>query len=149
MIQEDKYWRQRAKIHWYRVGDMNTKFFHASTTSKKKVNHITSLENDVGDRVSNKQGMCLVARSYFEDLCLEKNSSRALVVKNIDKVVSDEDNIFLTNHFQVYEFKEAMFSMRPYKCPSPDGFNPGFFFNIFGRCVVLIFFSSGMLSVVK
>jgi hypothetical protein len=40
MIQEDKYSRQRAKTHWYRDGDLNTKFFHASTTSRKKVNHI-------------------------------------------------------------------------------------------------------------
>lgn len=81
----------------------------------------------MGDRISNKQGMCQVARSYFEDLFLEKNSFHAPIVENIDKVVSNEDNIFLTNHFQVYEFKEAVFSMRPYKCPCPDGFNLGFF----------------------
>lgn len=36
MIQEDKYWRQRAKTHWYRYGDLNTKFFHASATSRKR-----------------------------------------------------------------------------------------------------------------
>jgi len=48
MIQEDKYWRQRAKTHWYRDGDLNTKFFHASATSRKKVNCINIMENDVG-----------------------------------------------------------------------------------------------------
>jgi hypothetical protein len=57
MIQEDKYWRQRAKTHWYRDGDLNTKFFHASATSRKKVNRINFLENDVGVRVSDEQGM--------------------------------------------------------------------------------------------
>jgi len=43
MIQEDKYWRQWAKTHWYRDGDLDTKTFHAAVTSRKKVNHIISL----------------------------------------------------------------------------------------------------------
>jgi len=49
------------------------------------------------------------------------------VVDAIATVVSYEDNMFLTAPFQEQEFKEAMFSMHPDKCPSPDGLNPGFF----------------------
>jgi len=51
MIHEDNYWRQRVKTHWYRDGDLNTKFFQASATSRKKVSKILALENDVGHRV--------------------------------------------------------------------------------------------------
>jgi len=58
MIQEDKYWRQQAKTHWYRDGDLNTIFFHASATSRKKVNRILSLENVAGIRVTDEQGLC-------------------------------------------------------------------------------------------
>lgn len=29
LIKDDKFWKQRAKIFWYRDGDLNTKFFHA------------------------------------------------------------------------------------------------------------------------
>ena len=36
MIQEDKYWRQHEKTHWYRDRNLNTKFFHASATSGKR-----------------------------------------------------------------------------------------------------------------
>ena len=127
MIQEDKYWRQRAKTHWYCDGDLNTKFFHASATSRKKVNRINFLENDVGIRVSDEQGMRQVAKGYFETLFLESNSTRAPVVDIIEKVVSDDDNALLTAPFQAHEFKDAMFSMHPDKCPGPDGFNLGFF----------------------
>jgi len=127
MIQEDKYWLQRAKTHWYRDGDLNTKCFHASATSGKKVNHINFLDNDDGVRIAEEQGMRQVAKEYFETLFLESNSTRAPVVDIIEKVVSDDDNVMLTAPFQAEEFKDAMFSMHPDKCPDPDGFNPSFF----------------------
>jgi len=46
LAHDDAYWRQCAKSHWYRNGDRNTIFFHASVTTRKKVNHIISLDND-------------------------------------------------------------------------------------------------------
>jgi len=126
MIQEDKYWRQHAKPHCYRDGDLKTKFFHASSTSHKKVNHIISLENDVGVRVTDEQGLCQIAKGYFAELFLENNSSHTPVIDIIESVVSEEDNDFLTSPFQIQVFKEAMYFMHPDKCLRPNGFNPGF-----------------------
>jgi hypothetical protein len=68
LVQEDVYWRQRAKSHWYKEGDLNTKFFHASATARKKVNKILSLEDDAGVRVSDDNGMASVAKCYFDEL---------------------------------------------------------------------------------
>ncbi|KEH27977.1 hypothetical protein MTR_5g055165 [Medicago truncatula] len=42
------------------------------------------------------------------------------------EVINNEDNDQLTAPFHIEEFKEAMFFMRPDKCPGP-GFNPGFY----------------------
>jgi hypothetical protein len=42
LIKEDAFWRQRAKTHWFQQGDMNTKFFHAAATSRRKSNRIVS-----------------------------------------------------------------------------------------------------------
>lgn len=36
LVQDDMYWRQRPKTHWFRDRDLNTKFFHAAATSRKK-----------------------------------------------------------------------------------------------------------------
>jgi hypothetical protein len=52
-LQDDAYWRQRAKKLWYKDGDRNTKFFHASATTRKKANRIMSLEDDNGAKVTN------------------------------------------------------------------------------------------------
>ena len=92
------------------------------------------MENDVGVRVLDEQGMCQVAKGYFETLFLESNSTRAPVVDIIEKVVSDDDNVLLTAPFHAHEFKDAMFSMHRDKCPGPDGFNPGFFQHFWSVC---------------
>ncbi|GAU48815.1 hypothetical protein TSUD_99870 [Trifolium subterraneum] len=36
LIQEEGYWKQRAKMHWLQEGDMNTRFFHMSATARSK-----------------------------------------------------------------------------------------------------------------
>jgi hypothetical protein len=33
LSQDDAYWRQRAKTHWYKDGDRNTKKFHACASA--------------------------------------------------------------------------------------------------------------------
>jgi hypothetical protein len=48
LVKEDAFWRQRAKTHWFREGDLNTRFFHAATTSRCKINRISSLVNSSG-----------------------------------------------------------------------------------------------------
>jgi hypothetical protein len=68
MLQDDVYWRQRAKKHWYKDGDKNTKFSHASATARKKANRILSLEDDNGTKVTNSDALCSVAKNYFSDI---------------------------------------------------------------------------------
>jgi len=111
LIQEDAYWRQRAKNHWYKDGDLNTKFFHASATARKKVNRIYFLENDVGTRVYDNSGMASVAKDYFKELFQAKQSTGDPVLNCLRQVITEEDNHQLTAPFLMEEFKEAMFSM--------------------------------------
>ena len=40
---EETMWHQRSKVHWYRKGDKNTKFFHARVSDRKKKNTILGL----------------------------------------------------------------------------------------------------------
>jgi len=134
LVQEDMYWRQRAKTHWYKDDDVSTNFFHASTTTRKKVNKITSLEKDDGTRVTDETRMASVARDYFHELFQAKNSVRTTVLNAIRHVITNEDNIQLMALFQIEEFKETVFSMQSDKCLGPDGFNPGFYQHFWKIC---------------
>lgn len=49
LAQEERFWRQRAKVFWMRDGDMNTKFFHATATSRKQKNKISKLHDEEGN----------------------------------------------------------------------------------------------------
>jgi hypothetical protein len=127
VLQDDVYWRQRAKRHWYKDGDKNTKYFHASATARKKANRIISLVDDNGVKVSNTDALCSVAKNYFSDIFQQQPSHIAPVIDNIRQSITTDDNLMLTSPFSKEEFREAIFSMNPDKCPGPDGYNPGFF----------------------
>ena len=45
---EELYWGQRAKAHWLKEGDRNTKFFHAHASERHKQNTILGLWDDYG-----------------------------------------------------------------------------------------------------
>jgi len=134
LVQDDIYWKQRAKSFWYRDGDLNTKYFHAVATSRKKINRITHLENSGGLVCGKKEELQTIARDYFSELFTKLPSNRASVVSLVPTSIMDEDNFSLTVNFTIEEFRTAVFSMQADKCPGPDDFNPGFYHNFWEMC---------------
>lgn len=107
LSQEDAYWRQRAKSHWYRDGDRNTKFFHSSSPARKKVNRIVSLKDDSSNKISDSRRMCNVAKKYFLNLFQKQNTVVAPVIQAIRQSVFEDDNVMLTAPFTREQFREA------------------------------------------
>ena len=134
LIQEDAFWCQRVKTHWLRDGDLNTKFFHVTASSRRIINRIHSLMDSDNNRVTDDNKLCDVARNYIVDLFQEQNSDIDPLIEAINASISIEDNNRLLAPFLIEEFKEALFSMKPDKCPGPDGFNPGFFQKFWASC---------------
>ncbi|GAU50464.1 hypothetical protein TSUD_240620 [Trifolium subterraneum] len=99
LVQDDAFWRQRSKICWLKDGDLNTRFFHAATTSRKKVNRIVSLVNSDGVRYTEPDDLCNIARNYFTDIFQKQNSPVTLVLEVINQSISDDDNALLTTPF--------------------------------------------------
>ncbi|XP_074352714.1 uncharacterized protein LOC141691861 [Apium graveolens] len=110
LLHEELYWKQMAKVFWLTEGDANTKFFHASASTRRKTNHIPNLLNDEGIRVQDGDAMCNIVKNYFLDIF--------------------RGDQLLVAGLSFAEFTIAVKEMHPGKDSGPDGLNPAFFQNL-------------------
>ena len=130
LMQEEAYWKQRAKYFCLEEGDENKKFFHVSSTTRKKVNHTNFLETGDGTQVSGHDEMCEMVRDYFTTVFLEQSVGDSNLQShqdsNLRRVTSDQ-NKKLVKEVSFEEFTEAINQMHPEKAARSDGLNPTFF----------------------
>lgn len=72
LLQEEIYWKQRAKLFWLREGDENSIFFHFSAPDRKRANRVELLFDNAGFRVEDHEEMCGVVHDYFNMLFYRK-----------------------------------------------------------------------------
>jgi hypothetical protein len=134
LVQEEMYWKQRAKMHWLKDGDMNTKFFHMSASTRQRVKKIDKLVTEENIEVRTQPELCEVALNYFNILFKANASEHDPVLSLITPKVTQEDNDRLVAPITREELKEAIFQMHPDKAPGPDGFNPAFYQHFWDLC---------------
>jgi hypothetical protein len=134
LIQEETYWRQRAKMHWLKEGDLNTKFFHMSASSRQRKKKIVKLVNEANVEVKTQPEICETARNYFDHLFQANTTSHDPILSIIAPKITQEDNDRLVAPITKEELKEALFQMHPDKAPGPDGFNPAFYQHFWDLC---------------
>jgi hypothetical protein len=66
--QIDIYWKQRAHIDWLKKGDLNTSFFHAACSERRRRNQIGKLKKESGVRVEDEDEKKNHIKQYFEDI---------------------------------------------------------------------------------
>jgi hypothetical protein len=99
LIQDEAYWKQRAKMHWLKEGDLNTKFFHMSANARRKVKKIDKLVSDANVVVTTQDDLCDVAKNYFDTLFQASGGVHEPVLSIIQPKVSETDNERLTAQF--------------------------------------------------
>lgn len=75
LIQEETYWKQRAKVFWLAEGDSNTKCFHDHASKRKRQNHISYLINDARERIDCQEDMCVFVKEYYEGVFARSNTT--------------------------------------------------------------------------
>ncbi|MCH99408.1 endonuclease/exonuclease/phosphatase family protein, partial [Trifolium medium] len=134
LIQKEAYWRQRAKMHWLKEGDLNTKFFHMSANARNKVKKVVRLVNEKDVIVTKQEDLCEVAKNYFDSLFKAADGNHDPVLSIIQQKVTAEDNERLTAPILKEEIHNALMQMHPDKSPGPDGFNPAFYQQFWHIC---------------
>jgi len=134
LIQEEAFWKQRAKMHWLKEGDLNTNFFHMSAKIRGKARRVEKLLNDDNNEVSSQHELCDVAHKYFEALFRSEHSENNSVLDLIEPKITLEDNIELLKPITKEELRLALFQMHLDKSPGLDGFNVAFFQRFWSLC---------------
>ncbi|XP_072066788.1 uncharacterized protein [Arachis hypogaea] len=150
--QEEKYWRQRARLKWLKWGDKNTSFFHATTIQRRGRNRIDKLRNKAGSWIEDRKDIIKHIEERFDALFTSNNKRNyESVQSNIPVRVTEDMNRELISEVTEEEISKAVFSMGSLKASGPDGLN-GLFYQKYWEiikkevcAVVREFFRSGFL----
>jgi hypothetical protein len=138
LVQEEIYWKLRAKMHWLKDGDLNIKFFHLLASVRQKAKKIDKLVNEVNIEVKTQAEICEVALNYFDNLFQANATTHDPVLSLIEPKVTGEDNNCLLAPITKEELKTSLFEMHPNKAPGPDVLI-NLSTNTFGSCVAMIY----------
>ncbi|KAL9663610.1 hypothetical protein QQ045_019001 [Rhodiola kirilowii] len=118
---------EKAKVSWYKDGDRNSSFFHASIKAKRAQNTI-KLELEDGSISDDGDVIGLRASQYFNNLFGELSASGDIHLTDlVKKVISDDDNASLSVIPDLEEIQHNVFTMNSSSSPGPDGFTGNFF----------------------
>jgi endonuclease/exonuclease/phosphatase family metal-dependent hydrolase len=127
LFQEETMWFQKSREQWIKLGSRNTSFFHAQTIIRRKRNKIHGIRLQSGEWCTDPDIMKGEALKFFKDLfCSSQpmiNSTEEDVVNSLDDTAIAE----LVRPITKIEVYDALMSMKSYKAPGPNGFQPIFF----------------------
>jgi hypothetical protein len=127
LFQEETMWFQKSREQWIKLGSRNTSFFHAQTIIRRKRNKIHGIRLQSGEWCTDPDIMKGEALKFFKDLfCSSQpmiNSTEEDVVNSLDDTAIAE----LVRPVTKIEVYDALMSMKSYKAPGPNGFQPIFF----------------------
>ncbi|XP_019158912.1 PREDICTED: uncharacterized protein LOC109155728 [Ipomoea nil] len=122
--QQHVFSRQRAKEHWWKDGDLNTKFFHNSIKARRRRNRVTRLRREDDSVAEGVEQVGAVMLEYYQTLFTSQAGDDADVIACIKRSITTVDNAMLCVPVSMEEFRKAVLSMHPDKSPGPDGFGP-------------------------
>ncbi|XP_075663106.1 uncharacterized protein LOC142632618 [Castanea sativa] len=140
--QEEELWALKSRVNWMMQGDRNTAFYHVSTLVRRKRNQILAIKNVMGDWIYEEEEIKNFIRSGFEGI----NSTSLTCAIRADPPISQwqprltkKEKKNISGGASKDEIKSALWSLKPFKAPGPDGMHAGFFqrfWPIVGRSVV-------------
>ena len=126
--QEDIKWRQRAKEDWLRLGDLNTKFFHASATQRRSRNLISKINDAHGRECSTPADIEKAFVDYYKSLFTSASPKNIKECTGaVERRVTHDMASKLLKTFTMEEVVAAVNQMAPLKAPGPDGYTAGFY----------------------
>lgn len=129
-FKEELHWKQKSRVNWLKEGDKNTRYFHLSTLAHRAQNRINSLDSPNGETLSTSKEIYQHITSFYQSLLSEdpinRDDAQLSFLQHTPTLVTPSHNTFLCSPISEDEVEKALFSMKPFGAPGPDGFPPGF-----------------------
>ncbi|KAJ9536736.1 LOW QUALITY PROTEIN: hypothetical protein OSB04_un000121 [Centaurea solstitialis] len=145
--------RQRAKVHWLREGDANTRFFHNVVKERRHYNQVRSVCRNDGVFVYDED----VPWAFVDHLkgymgSRDESLDPLMPMEWFHNKLSLRDSLFIIRPILDSEIRDAMFQIGKDKAPGSDGFTSMFFkaaWEVVGNDVIVAihnFFYRGHLA---
>ena len=109
-------------IQWLKSGDKNTKFFHGSSTQRKRKNFIKDLKDDNGVWHEDEDTFSGLLNEYYSKLFSSSNPHDfEHILDGVGAVVTEEMRIDLARPYTSEEVDATTKDMAPLKAPRLDG----------------------------
>ncbi|KAL6225597.1 hypothetical protein ACLB2K_004446 [Fragaria x ananassa] len=119
---EEMFWKQRSRISWLAHGDMNTHFFHQTTTSNRRRNKILQIRDDNGNWITTEPEIVAHFTEYFQNMYTATDFSNVEeVLSFVENKVTPEINESLMLDVTMEEVKAVVFDLGALKARGPDG----------------------------
>jgi hypothetical protein len=136
---EELMWFQRSRARWLVDGDRNTRYYHLKTITRRRQNRILMLRNENGVWVDDEEVLKHMANEFYRVLFSNDGNEASWEQTQISFPRLDASEVQqIRGDISDEEIKSAVFSMKPWKAPGPDGFPAGFYqksWSIVGRGV--------------
>ena len=117
----------RAKVEWLKYGDGNTKFFHLSTTIRRRKNTIHSLRDKQGRWQEDPDTVRGIVVDFFKELYSDGDQLRMVSQFHCFATLSTREGGRLSRAVDAEEIKRALFEIKGDKSPGPDGIPASFY----------------------
>ena len=128
--QEEELWALKSRVNWMIQGDKNTAFYHVSTLVRRKRNQIVAIKNAMGEWLSEEDEVKEFVKNGFNDVyttSLLSASRAALERSQWQASLTEEEKTSISGAAIEDEVKAALWSLKAFKAPGPDGLHACFF----------------------
>ncbi|XP_063950151.1 uncharacterized protein LOC135152905 [Daucus carota subsp. sativus] len=126
-LEEERLLKQRAKVHWLKVGDQNSKFFHRSLHSRRLKKSVLEITNEEGDVLQGDDMNAHFVDFYKNLLGTKDECDNCLGLEPFANKLDANSAADLIREVSSEEIKEVIFQMGDDKASGPDGYSALFF----------------------